>query len=439
MAQSNIRIGHQGTLRSTHPDYYPVQILNEVLSGSFTSRLFSTVRTEKGLAYSVGGSVGSQFTRVAPFAMVTNTKTSTTAEAIETLVAEARRIIAEPPTSQEITRAKQSILNSFIFNSATTQQVLGQQLTYEYYDVPRDWLARYRAGIEKVTEAEVAAVAKKYIEPDRFAILVIGPEEGRDKPLSTFGPVTRLDITIPEPAASDATAAPATVSPEALAAGRTLLERAVTAMGGAAAVDGVKTYRETATMNVTSPQGEMALDTTATFSLPDRVRQELTTPMGRISMVVSTEGAAAVMPDGSTRPMPPAQSDQMRQQLRQSPVVLLQRRAEAGLSAAVTGEDTVGGVPVQVVRVNGAEVSVTLGIDATGHIRQLSYRGPGPTGAPADIVTAFDDFRPVGGLTLPYTRVTTVNGEVLQRTTVTLLEVNPALPDDAFALPSGQP
>ena len=64
VAQSSIRIGHQGTLLSTHPDYYPVQILNEVLSGSFTSRLFSTVRTEKGLAYSVGGSVGSQFTSV---------------------------------------------------------------------------------------------------------------------------------------------------------------------------------------------------------------------------------------------------------------------------------------------------------------------------------------------------------------------------------------
>src|SRR5690606_25600829 len=108
-----------------------------------------------------------------PFGMVTSTKTSTTVEATETLVAEARRIIAEPPTDEEIARAKQSILNSFIFNSATTQQVLGQQLTYEYYDVPRDWLERYRAGIEAVTKAQVADVARKYISPERFAILVV--------------------------------------------------------------------------------------------------------------------------------------------------------------------------------------------------------------------------------------------------------------------------
>ena len=76
---------------------------------------------------------------------------STTAETIETLVTEAKRIIAEPPTAEEIARAKQSILNSFIFNSATTEQVLGQQVTYEYYGLPTDWLERYRAGIEKVT------------------------------------------------------------------------------------------------------------------------------------------------------------------------------------------------------------------------------------------------------------------------------------------------
>ena len=157
-----------GTLKSTHPDYYPVQVLNEVLSGSFTSRLFSSVRTAKGLAYSVGGGVGSNYTRVAPFSMSTSTKTATTAETIETLIAEAKRIIAEPPTAEEIDRAKQSILNSFIFNSATTEQVLGQQVTYEYYGVPTDWLERYRAGIEKVTPADTARVAKQYIKPDQL-------------------------------------------------------------------------------------------------------------------------------------------------------------------------------------------------------------------------------------------------------------------------------
>ena len=154
----------------------------------------------------MGGAVGSHYTRVAPFAMTTSTKTATTAETIETLIAEAKRIIAEPPTEDELVRAKQSILNSFIFNSATTEQVLGQQVTYEYYGLPADWLERYRAGIEKVTAADTARVARQYIKPEQFAILVVGPTEGRDKPLSTFGAVKTLDISIPEPPSAAPTA-----------------------------------------------------------------------------------------------------------------------------------------------------------------------------------------------------------------------------------------
>src|SRR5690606_37651512 len=144
----------------------------------------------------------------------------------------------------------------------------------------------------------------------------------------------------PEPsstAAGAAEAASAAATPEALAAGRALVEKAVAGMGGAAALDGVRAYREVASVAVTSPQGEMALDATATIALPDRVRQDMTTPMGRISMVIAGDTAAAIMPDGAARSLPAPQRDQIRQQVRQSPVVLLQARAQPGFSAAVVG------------------------------------------------------------------------------------------------------
>ena len=67
--QSFVAVGHQGALLRTNPDYLPVQLLNEVLSGGFTSRLFGKIRTELGLAYSVGGGLGANWTRVAPFQM----------------------------------------------------------------------------------------------------------------------------------------------------------------------------------------------------------------------------------------------------------------------------------------------------------------------------------------------------------------------------------
>ncbi len=345
VAQSSIRIGHMGTLKSTHPDYYPVQVLNEVLSGSFTSRLFSTVRTQKGLAYSVGGAVGSSYTRVAPFSMSTSTKTATTAETIETLIGEARRIVAEPPTEEEIVRAKQSILNSFVFSSATTEQVLGQQVTYEYYGLPTDWLERYRAGIEKVTAADTARVARQYIKPEQFAILVVGPTEGRDKPLSTFGAVKALDISIPEPPSAAPARRPAQPLRRAEEAGRALVSKAVDAMGGAAAIDGVKAYREETTVAATTPQGELELQSTVLVAPPDRVRQELVTPMGTMTMTIAgATGTVQGGPQGSM-PLPETQRTQMLKQVQRSPIFLLQRRSQPGFKAVAAGEGNVGETP----------------------------------------------------------------------------------------------
>ncbi|AMY11636.1 Peptidase M16 inactive domain protein [Luteitalea pratensis] len=432
VAQSSIRIGHMGTLKSTHPDYYPVQVLNEVLSGSFTSRLFSSVRTAKGLAYSVGGGVGSNYTRVAPFSMSTSTKTSTTAETIETLVTEAKRIIAEPPTAMEIDLAKQSILNSFIFNSATTEQVLGQQVTYEYYGMPTDWLERYRAGIEKVTPADTARVARQYIKPDQFAILVVGPTEGRDKALSTFGTVKTLDISIPEPPSAAPAAAPS-AAPGAEDTGRALISKAVDAMGGAAVIDGVKAYREETTVSATTPQGDIELQSTVLVAPPDRVRQELVTPMGAMTMTIAgATGTVQGGPQGSM-PLPEAQRTQMLKQIQRSPIFLLQRRAQAGFKAVAAGDGKVGETPVALVRVDVEGDSMTLGIDpATGQLRSLLARGTGPTGAPADVLTEYGDYRAAGGITVPHARRSSIGGTTSQTVTVKSVQVNPPLPADAF-------
>ena len=99
--QSFVAVGHQGELLRTSPDYVPVTVMNEVLAGGFTSRLFGKIRTELGLAYSVGGSVNSNWTRVAPFQMQMSTRADATVKAIEALIDEAKAARprrSRPPT-----------------------------------------------------------------------------------------------------------------------------------------------------------------------------------------------------------------------------------------------------------------------------------------------------------------------------------------------------
>jgi zinc protease len=72
-------------------------------------------------------------------------------------------------------------------------------MTYEFYGYSQDYLEKFRAGVEKVTPADVARVAAKYLHKDKLATLVVGNPAEFDKALSTLGPVTTIDITIPPP------------------------------------------------------------------------------------------------------------------------------------------------------------------------------------------------------------------------------------------------
>jgi zinc protease len=198
MTQSNIKIGHLGITKD-NPDYFAVEVLNQVFSGSSSSRLYANVRSKKGLAYAVVGGVRSNWDYPGTFNMWITTKTETTGEGIDALLEEARNLSFDAPSEEEVRKAKSSILNSFIFNVDTRAKILGQQLTFEYYGFPLDWVTRYRQGIESVTLERVRGVAEKYIHPERFVILVVGPSEGRDKPLTDYGEVTQVDISIPIP------------------------------------------------------------------------------------------------------------------------------------------------------------------------------------------------------------------------------------------------
>jgi zinc protease len=72
-------------------------------------------------------------------------------------------------------------------------------MAYEFYGYPADYLERYRVGIEKVGKDDVARAAAKYLHKDKLAVLVVGNTADFDKPLSSLGPVTNVDITIPPP------------------------------------------------------------------------------------------------------------------------------------------------------------------------------------------------------------------------------------------------
>jgi zinc protease len=194
--QSNIYMVGLGT-REDNPDFYALSVMNEVFSGGFGSRVVQDVRTRLGLAYDVGGSFGAAYDHPGLFAVGLGTKSSSTVPATKATLDEIARLRTVPPTPAELKRAKDDLLNSFIFRYDSPEKVLNEQVTLAVYGYPPDFLERYRAGIEKVTSADVARVAQKYVQPEKLAIVVVGNAPEIEPPLSGLGKVTNLDIAIP--------------------------------------------------------------------------------------------------------------------------------------------------------------------------------------------------------------------------------------------------
>lgn len=200
VTQANIAMVHPGTTRNS-PDYPAIVVMNEMFAGGFSGRLMQRLRTQRGLTYGVGGGLGTEWDRSGIFRVQMSTKSGTTLESVEALRNEVQGLLTQPFSDAELALAKESILAANVFTMDTRAKMLNQQMTLEFYGYPSDWYQRYPNLIEKVTLADVARVAKKYVSPDKLAILVVGNPGDFERPLSTLGQVTPIDITIPEPPA----------------------------------------------------------------------------------------------------------------------------------------------------------------------------------------------------------------------------------------------
>lgn len=432
VTQGFISLGHLGIQRD-NPDYHAVELMNQVMSGSFASRLFSRIRSRDGLAYSVGGGVFSQWDYTGVYQMSMSTKVETTAAGIEGLVREARLMTDEPPTEDEVEKARTALLNSFVFRADSTGEILSRQLTYEYYGYPLDWLERYRKGIETATVDQVRAAARKYINPEDFVVVVVSPSEGLDKPLDTLGvgELTMVDITIPEPEAEAVE-----VTAESEAAGKELIARALEGIGGAERVDAMQNMRIASTVEMISPQGSMQIKQTGTVVMPSRLHLELTLPFGSMVQVLDGDKGFVQSPQG-TQNLPASQVDSLKENLNRQPVAMLRHRDHDGFSAVAMGTADLDGETLDLVRVEIDGNASTYGLDSDGKVRTIEYRGAAMGSAPGDMRQIYSDFRDVGGLMLPFASETTFNGDPLMSGTNESVEVDIEVDDALFSLPEG--
>lgn len=198
LTQSYIHIGHIGGELNS-PYYAPMAVLNEVLNG-FGGRLFNEIRSRQGLAYSVYAFWSPRYDYNGLFIGGGQTRSEATVPFVQSMHREIEKIRQEPVTEKELAFAKDSVLNSFVFNFQSPNQTLSRLIRYEYYDYPSDFVFQYRDRVESTTAQDVLAAAKALLLPDKLITLVVGNMAEIDPGLEALGAeITPIDVTIPEP------------------------------------------------------------------------------------------------------------------------------------------------------------------------------------------------------------------------------------------------
>ncbi|HSJ23873.1 MAG TPA: pitrilysin family protein [Longimicrobiales bacterium] len=183
--QSEIRIGHAGPPRSS-PDYVALHVANTILGGAFTSRLNILLREEKGYTYGAGSSFA--FRRNGgPFVASTAVGTAATADAVNDMVSEVGRLVAEPVTANELARAQSYLVLGLPRTFETTGDVAEHVSELALYDLPHDYYEEYAAAVRRVTPAEVQAAAARWLRPEELVIVVAGDAAAVSDELASLG------------------------------------------------------------------------------------------------------------------------------------------------------------------------------------------------------------------------------------------------------------
>ncbi len=409
VTQTFIRIGHLGG-KLNDPDYPALEVTTAILGGGFPSRLMRKIRSEMGAAYSIYSNWGANYNHPGTFVIGGSIEGKYTIDALSAIQEEVSKLRTLEVTDQELATAKNTALNSFVFNFDSPVKTLNRMVTYDYFGYPSDFLNQYKKSLEAVTKADVLRVAKNYIKPENFTIVAVGdPKKMAGKDFKTLGmPVEKLDITIPQPKQESAKS-----DSGSLAKGRDLLNKAAASIGGAQNLSALKDYIQV----VDSKMGNgMAVQQKNQWMPPGLLRQDVTLPFGKITSFFDGQQGWVKAPQGE-QPLTGSGALQIQQQLFADLFNLLRSNQVQGRNVNYAGNGT--------LEITEGPLMAKLVVDESSGLPAKSVMQiTGPQG-PVLIETAYSDFRDIGGgLKYPFKSQVTQGGKVVSDMTVAEMKAN---------------
>jgi len=185
--QSTIDLG-MPVIDPSKPDWDTLSLMNILLGGSFSSRITSNIREQKGYTYSPASQLSNRY-RDAYWIEVADVTTNVTGPAIKEILGEIDRLQADPPTAAELRGFQNYRAGTFVLQNSSRPGIIGQLEFVDLHGLPADYLNGYVKRVYAVTPQQIQDAAKKYIQDDKATIVVVGDKKVIEEQVKAFGPV----------------------------------------------------------------------------------------------------------------------------------------------------------------------------------------------------------------------------------------------------------
>ena len=413
--QSNIRVCFRSVPRN-NPDLVELGVVESVLGGGFSGRLFQNLREKHGWTYGAYAS-GAYQRYLGYFAASTEVRNAVTDSAIVEILAEMRRIRSEPIGEEELKLQREYLAGNYLLSLERAEQNAARLQNIEFYGLPADYYKTYAQKVSRITPEKALELAKKYIEVNDLAIVVVGDAKEIKPKLEKLAKVRVYDTELNP-----------MISLTLDLSGEELLKKHIEAIGGESAVMKIKDRVIEGKVSIFA--GPQTIEGTfrRTEKSPNKQVFIISTPV--FSQEVYNDGKRVVQSGmGGTRELT---GDELKKALESAQFNMLYRTAELGYKVTAKEKKMLKGRPVYVAELEQALNGKTILVfDAEDFMlisetrKQLTPQGE------IDVTTTYSDFKPVDGVMQPFKIVQSLGMADVQLV-VTSIKQNVGVPDEEF-------
>ncbi len=413
--QSNIRVCFRSVPRN-NPDLVELGVVESVLGGGFSGRLFQNLREKHGWTYGAYAS-GAYQRDLGYFAASTEVRNAVTDSAIVEILAEMRRIRSEPIGEEELKLQREYLAGNYLLSLERAEQNAARLQNIEFYGLPADYYKTYAQKVSRVTPEKALELAKKYIEVSDLAVVVVGDAKEIKPKLEKLAKVRVYDTELNP-----------MISLTLDLSGEELLKKHIEAIGGESAVMKIKDRVIEGKVSIFA--GPQTIEGTfkRTEKFPNKQVFIISTPV--FSQEVYNDGKRVVQSGmGGTRELT---GDELKKAQESAHFNMLYRTAELGYKVTAKEKKMLKGRPVYVAELEQALNGKTILVfDAEDFMLISETRKQTTPQGEIDVTTTYSDFKPVDGVMQPFKIVQSLGMADVQLV-VTSIKQNVGVPDEEF-------